>query len=46
MHPTNTANRAVFRLLHSSGDVLIVDRHEALARLVALPGARLFIMPL
>ncbi len=44
MQPTTTARRPVFRLLHSTGDILIADRSEALARLLTLPGARLFIV--
>jgi hypothetical protein len=34
----------VFRLLHSTGEALITDRSEALARLLALPGAKLFVL--
>jgi hypothetical protein len=33
-----------YRLLHSSGDVVIADRALALERLATLPGARLFVL--
>jgi len=39
-----TAYKPVFRLLHSSGDILLADRSEAIARLLALPGAKLFVV--
>ena len=43
-NPTTSTRQPVFRLLHSTGDVLIADRSEALARLLRLPGARLFVV--
>jgi|GEM_PF-3537045 len=39
-----TARQPVFRLLHCTGDILIDDRSEAIARLLALPGAKLFVV--
>jgi len=42
--PTTNARKPVFRLLHSSGDIVIADRDEALDRLTRLPGARLFVL--
>ena len=44
MQPASTPSRRVFRLLHSTGDILVTDRSEALARLHHLPGAKLFIL--
>ena len=44
MQPDAAPSRRVFRLLHSTGDILITDRSEALARLHHLPGAKLFIL--
>jgi hypothetical protein len=44
MQHASTPSRRVFRLLHSTGDILITDRSEALARLHHLPGAKLFIL--
>ena len=44
MNAARTPSRPVFRLLHSTGDILITDRAEALARLHHLPGAKLFIL--
>jgi hypothetical protein len=44
MQPTSAPHQPLFRLLHSTGDILIADRDEALARLLTLPGARLFIV--
>ena len=41
---STTVHRPVFRLLHSSGDILIADRDEALDRLTHLPGAKLFVL--
>ena len=42
--PRATTARRVFRLLHSIGDFLFTDHSEALARLLHLPGAKLFIL--
>jgi hypothetical protein len=42
--PQPAPGRRVFRLLHSTGDILITDRSEALARLHHLPGAKLFVL--
>jgi len=39
-----STRRRVFRLLHSTGDFLIADRAEAIARLLTLPGAKLFVL--
>lgn len=36
--------RRVYRLLHSSGDHLILDRTTALQSLAARPGAKLFVV--
>ncbi len=36
--------RRRYRLLHSTGEVLIADRAQALARLARLPGAKLFVL--
>lgn len=44
MPRTTSEQPVVFRLLHSSGDSLIADRGEALARLADLPGAKLFVL--
>ncbi len=38
-----TGSETAFRLLHSSGEVILANRTAALARLAALPGARLFV---
>ena len=42
--PVRPQPRSTYRLLHSSGDHLITDRRTAIARLAALPGAKLFVL--
>ena len=38
------ARQPRYRLLHSTGEILLADRSEAIARLQTLPGAKLFVV--
>lgn len=42
--PTATRQPAYYRLLHSSGEVFLKDRSQAIDRLASLPGAKLFVL--
>lgn len=43
-HPTAKRQPAYYRLLHSSGEVFLKDRTQAVDRLASLPGAKLFVL--
>lgn len=42
--PIATRQPAYYRLLHSSGEVFLKDRTQAVDRLASLPGAKLFVL--
>ncbi len=43
-HRVATRQSAYYRLLHSTGEIFLRDRAQAVDRLARLPGAKLFVL--